>query len=196
MDCRIGWMRPGLACVLVSALACAQEPATRMTRKEGQRLPFVLTAAVRTGSAPAVDGKLDDACWTKAAAALEFVLYGGKGYAVEQTQARVLWDDSALYIGMRCFDSDIGRLKKAVTERDGPVWMDDCIEIFFIPPESPILASAPQAERYFHLCVNAAGASYDEVGYEAPGAGPASGSPRPLRTRTAGRSSWPSRGPT
>ena len=158
------WL-PLAAAVWVSAGAWGEGA---MTRKKGQKLPFVLTAAIRTGQAPTVDGKLDDACWAQAAVAGEFVLWGGKGYAAEQTDARVLWDDSNLYIGMRCFDSDVTSLKKTVTERDGPVCGDDCIELFFIPPDNPILAKAPKAARYFHIAVNALGTRWDEIGMEAP----------------------------
>jgi len=139
-----------------------------MARKDGQKLPFVLTAAVRTDTAPVVDGRLDDACWRRAVIAGDFVLYGGKGYAVEQTDARVLWDDSRLYIAMRCFDSDIHQLKRTETKDGSRVFMDDCIEVFCIPGNSSLLTNAPSGERYFHLCVNAAGARYDEIGYEAP----------------------------
>ncbi len=159
---------PLAAAVLVSAAVWAAQPEPAMTRKKGQKLPFVLTAAVRTSAAPVVDGKLDDACWARAAVAGEFVLYGGKGYAAERTDVRVLWDDSSLYIGMRCFDSEIGRLKKTATERDGLVCGDDCVEVFFVPPNNPILAKAPKAERYFHIAVNALGTRWDETGMNAP----------------------------
>ena len=157
------WL-PLAAAVLVSAGAWGEG----MTRKKGQTLPFVVTAAVRTSTPPVVDGKLDDACWTQAAVAGEFVLYGGKGYAVEQTDARVLWDDSNLYIGMRCFDSDVAKLKKTAVERDGLVCGDDCVEIFFIPPDNSILAKMPEAERYFHIALNALGTCWDETGMNSP----------------------------
>jgi len=146
----------------------AQEQGPLPTRKRGQKLPWVMTAAVRTPQAPVLDGKLDDAAWDEAAVADEFVLYGKASPATQQSDARVLWDDSHLYIGMRCFDADLGKLKKTIARRDGPVFGDDCIEVFFIPPDNPLLAKAPARERYFHLSVNALGARYDEIGYEAP----------------------------
>ncbi|MCP4640381.1 MAG: carbohydrate binding family 9 domain-containing protein, partial [bacterium] len=134
-------------------------------RKKGQALPFVITAAVRTNAPPVVDGKLSDACWAQAAVADEFVLFGGKGMATEKTDARVLWDDSNLYIGMRCFDSDVTKLKKEATDRDGAVFDDDCVEIFFIPPGNPVLEKVKNAaSRYFHIAVNALGTCADETG--------------------------------
>ena len=158
-----------MAFVAGAAVAWAQETEPIMTRKRGQRLPFVLTAAVRTGTAPVLDGKLDEACWAQAAVAGEFVLHGGKGYATHETEARVLWDDSRLYIGMRSLDPDVGKLKKEAAGRDGFVFTDDCIEVFLIPPANPFLAKAPESERYFHLGVNALGAAWDGIGYDHSG---------------------------
>ncbi len=156
-----GWM------VAVFGLCLCVQGAV-MTRKTGQELPFVLTAAIRTAAPPTIDGRVDDACWQEAAVAKDFVLFGGKGYAVEKTEARVLWDATSLYIGMICFDSQPAQLKKAATERDGLVCADDCIEIFLAPPQNSVLARFPVARRYFHLAVNAAGVCWDEIGTEAP----------------------------
>ena len=162
------WLGVGVL-VIAHGGAWAQADRPLMSRKKGQNLPFVLTAAVRTSQAPELDGTLNDACWAQAGVAGDFVLYGGKGYATEKTEARLLWDDGNLYIGMRCLDSDITKLRQSITGPDGRVFTEDCVEIFFIPPDNPILAKAPVRERYFHLCANARGTRYDEVGYEAPG---------------------------
>ena len=62
---RIG--RGWLAAVMFGACLCAQ--GAIMTKKDGQELPFVLTAAVRTATPPEIDGRLNDACWEEAAVA-------------------------------------------------------------------------------------------------------------------------------
>ena len=167
-SCRaLRWLLTGVAsCAALEA--GAQEEGQLLTRKEGQQLPFVITAAVRTSTPVTVDGRLDEPQWMKAGVAADFVLYGGRDYATEKTEARTLWDDSNFYIGIRCFDSSIGKLRATVTEREGRVFMDDCVEIFLLPPDNPVLAQAPVRERYFHVCVNALGTRYDEIGYEAP----------------------------
>ena len=154
--------------VVLCSAAQAQDTAPEIKRKAGQRLPFVITAAVRTAQPPAIDGRLDDSAWADSAVADRFVLYGGTTYATQQTEARVLWDDSNLYIGMACFDAEPQRIKAVVTQRDGGVCAEDCVEIFLVPGDSAILAKAPAKERYFHLCANARGTRYDEVGYQAP----------------------------
>ena len=157
----------GLLLALAAASAIAA-PAERMSRKADQTLPFVLTAAVRTGRAPTLDGRLDDACWARAGNAGDFVLFGGKGYATEKTEALTLFDDANLYIGMRCFTRDPAKLKAEVAHRDGAVCTDDCVEIFLLPPASQVLAGFPESSRYFHLAVNSRGVQYDEVGMSAP----------------------------
>ncbi|HOG50687.1 MAG TPA: sugar-binding protein, partial [Lentisphaeria bacterium] len=157
-----GW----LAAVMFGVCMCAQSAI--MTKKDGQELPFVLTAAVRTATPPEIDGRLNDACWEEAAVADDFVLFGGRGYATVKTEARVLWDANNLYIGMRCFDANPALLKTAAVERDGRVCGDDCVEIFLIPPNNSVLARFPASSRYFHLAVNSAGVCWDEIGSEAP----------------------------
>ena len=157
-----GW----LAAVMFGACLCAQ--GAIMTKKDGQELPFVLTAAVRTATPPEIDGRLNDACWEEAAVADDFVLFGGRGYATVKTEARVLWDANNLYIGMRCFDANPSLMKTEAVERDGRVCGDDCVEIFLIPPNNSVLARFPASSRYFHLAVNSAGVCWDEIGSEAP----------------------------
>ena len=161
---RIG--RGWLAAVMFGACLCAQ--GAIMTKKDGQELPFVLTAAVRTATPPEIDGRLNDACWEEAAVADDFVLFGGRGYATIKTEARVLWDANNLYIGMRCFDANPVLMKTEAVERDGRVCGDDCVEIFLIPPNNSVLARFPASSRYFHLAVNSAGVCWDEIGSEAP----------------------------
>jgi len=156
-----GW----LAAVMLGVCLCAQ--GAPMTKKEGQELPFVLTAAVRTATPPEIDGRLVDACWEEAAVADDFVLFGGRGYATAKTEARVLWDANNLYIGMRCFDANPALLKTTAVERDGLVCGDDCVEIFLIPPNNSVLARFPASSRYFHLAVNSTGVCWDEIGSEA-----------------------------
>ena len=102
----------------------------------------------------------------------DFILLGEGGYAPEPTEVRVLWDDSHLYIGFRCYDSDMGRLKQWMSAQDTPVsgihyveaYPAHPVEIFLIPPGNPILARVFPAERYFQFVANPRGARYDGLG--------------------------------
>ncbi|HET7230682.1 MAG TPA: DUF5916 domain-containing protein [Longimicrobium sp.] len=67
-----------------------------------------------------VDGKLDEAAWATAPMANEFTQQGpdeGKA-STERTEARVLWDGDALYVGMRMYDAHPDSILAQLTRRD------------------------------------------------------------------------------
>ena len=135
---------------------------------EAPALPFVVTACVRTAAAPTIDGKLDDPCWQATRAMKPFVKLTLGTPAETQSVAYMVYDAEKLYLGVHCDEPQMARIRATVTERDGPTFGDDCIEIFLIPPDSKVLAGFEERERYFHLVVNALGTRYDEIGLEAP----------------------------
>jgi hypothetical protein len=124
--------------------------------------------AVRARKAPTIDGRLsDDEEWGQAPALDGFFLRGAGPQSV-RTEARLLYDDHTLYIAVDCQEESGAAIKGDVTERDGPVFLDDVIEVFLVPPTSEVLQEKPQRLRYFHIAVNARGTQYDEIGFEAP----------------------------
>ncbi len=153
---------------LISILAIGLLCATIAAASEPPALPFVVTACVRTDVAPAIDGKLDDACWRRTRPMEPFVKltlgtlanFGSIGY--------MAYDSENLYIGVHCQEPAVDKIRAEVTRRDGAVFGDDCIEIFLIPPDSTLLAGVPEHARYFHLVANSVGTIYDEIGLEAP----------------------------
>ena len=97
--------------------------------------PFPHYDVRRAPSPVVVDGKLDEPAWQKARPAGEFHFNWWTSGAKETTVARLLWDDTNLYVGYYCHDKHISA---KVTERHGPVSLDDCVEIFLSPnPEKP-----------------------------------------------------------
>jgi len=88
------------------------EPATRPP-------PRVASAARREG-AVAVDGRLDEAAWRSAGAQSAFwQREPDEGAASDfATEFRVLYDDRALYIGVRAFDPEPARIRGLLTRRD------------------------------------------------------------------------------
>jgi hypothetical protein len=66
-----------------------------------------------------------------------------------------MYDDHNLYIGAILNDPDAGQLKADATERDGAVWEDDDLELFFDTDD--------QRKSYIHLAVNAKGTQYDAL---------------------------------
>jgi hypothetical protein len=77
-------------------------------------------AATRAAGAIRLDGDLSDPAWREAAIISEFVQREPmEGSAPSfRTEARVLFDDVALYVGVRAYDSDPARILAFLTRRD------------------------------------------------------------------------------
>ncbi|OGV52755.1 MAG: hypothetical protein A2017_15060 [Lentisphaerae bacterium GWF2_44_16] len=110
--------------------------------------------AMKTGNAPVIDGVLSESCWQSSSKAREFsLIISGTGLARMQTSFAVLYDETNLYLGIECKEENMSKLKKTCNVHDGPVYADDCIEIFF--------DTNLDQQTYFHLIVNAAGTKAD-----------------------------------
>ena len=154
---------------IVLSVAIALVGASHHSCAAGERTPaFVVGACVRTQTPPRLDGRLDDACWGLGEALSAFQELNSGQPAKPQTTVRLLFDAQKLYIGFHCADPDVQRVKAEVTDRDGPVWNDDCVEIFLSPLRSPLLARLPASQRYFHLGVNARGVIADQIAGNEP----------------------------
>lgn len=110
---------------------------------------------------PTIDGKLDEHCWYDADKGTEFHLLRKRGLATEQTEIIATYDAQNLYLGIKCFDSDIKSIKTTQYYRDGIVWQDDCVEVF--------IDVNHDHKTYFHLISNSHGIRYDEIGRLNPG---------------------------
>lgn len=123
-----------------------------------EALPLPETHCVQTAQPPTIDGKLDDSCWTLATAASGFRDIQTGRPASADTEVRTLRDADSLYVAVRCMEPDVSRIVAKTTTRDGPVFGEDCIEIFLQPE--------PSSSDYLHLAANAAGGQYDEKVYD------------------------------
>ncbi|MHB8996558.1 MAG: carbohydrate-binding family 9-like protein [Armatimonadota bacterium] len=119
----------------------------------------------RTSTPPRVDGKLDDACWSKAALITPFMLNSGTTIASQQTVGRLCWDDRTLYLAFECAEralapetQQLHLLKQAVKEHDGNVYGDESLEIFLRPGGSG---------SYYQLAANILGTKYESRGTDA-----------------------------
>jgi len=86
---------------------------------------------------PVIDGKDDDAAWTKAASVGPFQRAWDKDPAkrkpLTSTDAKLCWDRDYLYFFARMEDGDLFAEK---TEHDADLWFDDVFELFFKPADS------------------------------------------------------------
>src|SRR5947207_1924118 len=90
-------------CSLTPALASAQPREIDYAAIRAMRI----ATAVRITEPIILDGRLDEAAWTLATPATDFLqkLPNNGAPASERTEARFLYDDDNLYIGIICFDS-------------------------------------------------------------------------------------------
>jgi hypothetical protein len=103
--------------------------------------------------APKTDGIIEPAEWGNAAPLSPFVLVGGQAQPKNLTSVWVMYDDHNLYVAAIMSDPNPAALKAAATDRDGAVWEDDDLELFFDTDD--------QRKSYIHLAVNPKETQYD-----------------------------------
>ncbi|NLC59369.1 MAG: hypothetical protein GX774_21230 [Armatimonadetes bacterium] len=120
-----------------------------------------LTLVGPAATPPTIDGHLDEECWQSAAQSTGFVLNERPVPAEEQTTVYVTYDQRHLYVAFECLESQMDRLAASVTERDGPVFRDDVVELFLDPNRDRF--------TYYQFAVNARGTRFDLKGDAAGG---------------------------
>ena len=120
---RIHPFLPALSCLLLLLLspsgALAQDAAPVQALKAPAAGSRELTA-MRIAGKIVLDGRLDDADWSRVAPAAGFVQRDpdeGKP-ASQETEIRILYDDDAIYVGARMFDKEPSRIARRLTRRD------------------------------------------------------------------------------
>ena len=98
----------GLGMAAVASGQTSDRPAPRVIR------------AVRASAPPVIDGRLIDEAWTQAPVADGFTQRDPEEGrpATERTEIRVLFDDTAVYVGARMFDGEPGRIERRLSSRD------------------------------------------------------------------------------
>ena len=89
--------------------------------------------AIKADHAPKIDGVLDDAVWQTATVATDFIQNFPKAGepATRKTEVRILYDNSAIYIGAMLYD-DPASIRKQLTARDEEQQSDvDYFSVFF-----------------------------------------------------------------
>lgn len=121
--------------------------------------PAVLAAVLvplRVQHAPALDGRLDEAVWSRAVASETFTQkFPADGAApTERTRVRVVYDDDSIYIAVECMQS--GQRRARMTRRDREV-ADDRISID--------IDTGHDRRSAFHFQISAAGVLLDGLRY-------------------------------
>jgi hypothetical protein len=107
----------------------------------------------RTDTPPVIDGDVSDTCWESCSAVTR--LNPGYDEPVEgETEFAFACDADNLYLSAVCYDPKMVDVTSDVTDRDGPVYSDDCIGYFLQPnPDSMVV---------YQIYVNPAGAVFDQ----------------------------------
>lgn len=117
-----------------------------------QSLPAPKHVVVPRLSGPVtVDGDLSEPMWTRAALLSPFFQNDGSGRERENTVVRLWYDDTALYLGWTCTDSDI---QATFTARDSKFWEEEVVEFF---------VTSATLTRYFELQWNPLGGVFDAI---------------------------------
>jgi len=110
---------------LPSAAAVASD--TGSLRHPNGRVPPIAFAVRATAGSPRIDGRLDDAVWATAEPVTQFTQQSPNDGepATERTEVRVAYDDDALYVAARMFDSQPDRIDARLGRRDAGTMSDD-----------------------------------------------------------------------
>ena len=114
------------------------------------------TQAVMIEGGITIDGKLFESEWKKAEAISDFTQFEPKyGEAASQsTYIRILYDQTYMYFGIDCRDTEPSRISSKVTKRDGEVWEDDAVAL--------VLDTFDDDNNAYMFTVNALGTQQDE----------------------------------
>ncbi|MBT3378988.1 MAG: hypothetical protein HN742_02435 [Lentisphaerae bacterium] len=109
--------------------------------------------AVRVGTAPVIDGKLDDSCWQQSQVADDWRRFSEHTPAAEPSEARLLFDETALYLGVHCVELRMDLLRRDVEANPSTFnyGYGNTVEIFLDPGGSK--------ERYWQFMINTNGAT-------------------------------------
>jgi hypothetical protein len=107
----------------------------------------------KVSEAPRLDGLVEPGEWAGAVSLSPFIRLGGNALPEQPTEVYMMYDDHNLYVAAVLHDPNPAQLKAEATARDGEVWADDSLELFFDTDD--------QRQSYIHLAVNAQGIQYD-----------------------------------
>ena len=107
----------------------------------------------RAAGDPVIDGRLDEAAWREAES-LSVDRRAEDGAPVSAAaKAMFLLDDTYLYIGVRCDEPLMARLRDVLTGRGVDAWRENAVEIMIDPGTG--------LARYHHLAVNSLGGFFE-----------------------------------
>ena len=152
--------RPATAAILTLAMGGGLSPVWAQNAAHGdllalESMPRPSATAVRTADPPVLDGVLDDEPWRHAPVLTGFVqaepLEGQP--ATEATEVRLLYDNEAVYVGVRLHDRSPTEIVVTSTRRDSGLGDQDSFQVIF--------DTFRDGQNGFVFGTNASGIQYD-----------------------------------
>lgn len=77
-----------------------------------------------------IDGRLNEKVWKKALFLNNFYLLNKKTKPTQDTGVYIFYTNDGIYFGFKCFEEKIDLLSSFFKKDGGPIWTEDCVEIF------------------------------------------------------------------
>ena len=139
--------RLAAALAMAAALSTASASAPPAQAPAGDGLPVYVCRRVDRDLA--LDGRLSDPLWSKAAV-VRLVRADTGAPAERRTEVRLLYSATTLYIGFDCQDDFVWGTR---TSPDSDIYAEECVEAFLNPAGSP--------HQYFEINVSPKGVVFD-----------------------------------
>ena len=151
--------------VAASASASAQNPNSQPVQKPGDSAkvgatPLRTMRASRLTGTISIDGRLDEPSWAAAVPSSDFMQSYPKvgAKATDPTEVRVLYDDDALYVGVRMFDSRPDSIAAQLARRDASGIYSDWLHV--------MIDSYRDRRTSFRFSVNPRGVQKDVLEFD------------------------------
>jgi hypothetical protein len=115
----------------IDAAAQGMAEELRRPRDGGSRAARPSLHALRITAPPMIDGRLDDEIWRRAAVASDFVQRSpNPGQpSLQRTEARIAYDDVALYVAIRAYDTAPDSIASQLARRDASGIFSDWVDV-------------------------------------------------------------------
>lgn len=154
------YIAPKVLIALFLALSGAGASSTLAQQSTQRSETRPVLHAVRATGSIRVDGSLDEPDWQRAIVARDFTQsYPAPGAApVDSTLVSVLYDDNALYVGVRLFDSEPSKITAQLARRDASGIYSDWVHV--------IIGTYHDRRTAFRFSVNPLGVQRDVLEYD------------------------------
>jgi len=139
--------------MLVRAQAELMKAETRRIKPRSAGIPRLGHGA----APPKMDGKLDDPAWKKSAVLGPFMNFATavRKELRAETEARMTFDDRALYIAVECKDPDMKSVSNPSFHESHVFWTADAVEL--------VIATTPENKAYYHIKIGVNNKRWDSL---------------------------------